>query len=659
MKNNFFQSQSIAIIGASANPKKLGYQLLKNLLAAGFTGKVFPINLKEKEILGLESFQSVLDIHRQLDLAVIIVPREIVPQVLRQCVLKEIPYVVIISAGFAEKDAKGEKLQQELIKITKNSPTKIIGPNCLGIVDTTNNLNLTFAAADVLKGPIGLILQSGAIGAAIFDWAKSEEIGISKFISLGNKIHLTEIEALEILAGDEKTKAIALYLEEITDPPLFMAKCRELSLQKPIIILKGGMSIKGAKAAASHTGALSSPEELNSALFRQANLIVAEDYEELLDFLALFSSKIADFSENSLAIVTNAGGPGILAVDAASNFKMKLPKLSDKEIISLEKEISDFASLENPFDLGGDADALSYQKIIKFIQNINSFSAILAIVTPQATTNLEQIAQILSSFRGGPKILMACFLGGQRVAKSLDILAKAHLPHYDDPAEAIELLSKIYQYSKKREHPLTTVNLPKTVHHIHLSEQELISRYALPFAKSYEVSNDAEVMGHIETLGYPVAYKAAKIRHRGKRGKVGLNIDDHSSLERAIRVIGFPGILQEMIDSSLEIIIGARRDTKFGVTLLFGQGGIFVEEQKDTSFAILPLTARDLDEMIEETKVWQTLKRIQVKEAIKEVILKVALLMVENDDIKEIELNPLKVLPQKIIAVDLHLERIK
>jgi acetyltransferase len=229
MKSNFFQARSIAIIGASANPKKLGYQLLKNLLDAGFTGKVFPVNLKERTILGLEVFQSVLDIHRPLDLAVIIVPREIVPQVLRQCVLKEIPYVVIISAGFAEKDSQGKQLQQELIKITQNSHTKIIGPNCLGIVDTGNNLNLTFAATQILKGPIGLILQSGAIGAAIFDWAKSEEIGISKFISLGNKIHLSEIEALEIIAADEKTQAIALYLEEITDPPLFLAKCRQLS----------------------------------------------------------------------------------------------------------------------------------------------------------------------------------------------------------------------------------------------------------------------------------------------------------------------------------------------------------------------------------------------------------------------------------------------
>jgi acyl-CoA synthetase (NDP forming) len=419
------------------------------------------------------------------------------------------------------------------------------------------------------------------------------------------------------------------------------------------------LSIKGAKAAASHTGALSSPEELNNALFRQANLIVANDYEELLDFLELFSGKIAHLRQNSLAIVTNAGGPGILAVDAASNFKINLPQLKEKDRRALKRILPSFASLANPLDLGGDADALSYQKVIKYLEGCDYFSAILAIVTPQTMTNPEQIAHLFASLRQMPKIFLACFLGGERVKKSLDILAKAHIPHYDDPAKAIELLSKIYQYSQKRQEVPPVINLVKTKQFKNLSEQELISRYALPFAKSYAVANDAEVMGHIEVLGYPVVYKAAKVKHRGQRGKVGLNINDHATLERAIRTIGFPGILQEMVDSPLEIIIGGRRDPKFGITLLFGQGGIFVEEQKDTNFALLPLTSRDLDEMIETTRIWQTLKSFQVKPAIKEVILKIAKLMLENDDIQTIELNPLKVLSQKIIAVDINLTRVK
>ncbi|MBM2821082.1 MAG: CoA-binding protein, partial [Candidatus Berkelbacteria bacterium] len=253
---NLFNLKTIAVIGASSNPDKLGYQLLNNLITAGFTGSIYPINLKEKEILHLKSFSSVLDVHQRIDIAVIMVPREVVPEVLLQCVHKDIPFVLIISAGFAEKDKNGKKLQEEIIRITKNTKTKIVGPNCLGMVDTKLKINLTFAASEVMPGQIGLILQSGAIGAAIFDWAKENQIGISRFLSLGNKVHITEIDSLENFAEDSNTKIIVLYLEEITDPKEFLKICRKITLKKPIIILKGGLTLRGAKAASSHTGAL-------------------------------------------------------------------------------------------------------------------------------------------------------------------------------------------------------------------------------------------------------------------------------------------------------------------------------------------------------------------------------------------------------------------
>lgn len=654
---NFFNPKSIAIIGASNNPQKLGNQLLKNLINAGFEGQILPINLKEKEVLGLKAFQSVLDIHRSIDFAVIIVPREIVPHVLKQCVLKNIPTVLIISAGFAEKDLVGKKLQQELLEITKNTKTKIIGPNCLGIIDTANNVNLTFAAAQVLRGDVSLILQSGAMGAAIFDWAKANEIGINKFISLGNKIHISETEVIEILTNDPKTKAIVLYLEEIKEPKLFLEKCRELSAKKPIIILKGGMSAKGAQAASSHTGALSSPEELNTALFRQANLIVAEDYEELLDFLELFSSKVFDIKKNNLGIITNAGGIGILAVDATADFKINLPKLSLAEQKKLSGDLASYASLANPFDLGGDADTISYKKVLDFLERSNLFSAILVIVTPQSMTQVDQIAEILAATRYKPCPIMASFLGGPKIKNAQKILAKSHIPNYDDPREAIALLAKISSYFKKNERAHDLINIATSSSYVNQSEEALIARYGIPFAPFVEVMNDADLMGHIEEIGYPIVYKAAKVKARGKRGKVGLNINDHQSLEQAVRSIGFPGILQKMIDAQVEIIIGARRDPRFGITVLFGEGGIFVEEQMDINFRILPLTDKDLDEMIEETKVWQILKRTNAKNHIKNVILKIAQLMTENNDIKEIELNPLKVTPQGIIAVDINIKR--
>lgn len=376
----------------------------------------------------------------------------------------------------------------------------------------------------------------------------------------------------------------------------------------------------------------------------------------MLDFLAIFSSEIFDVHKNSLAIITNAGGLGILAVDAVADFKLNLPRLNLSQQRALKSKLPSFASLENPFDLGGDADALSYQKTISYLEDTNLFAAILVIVTPQSMTEIDQIAKIITEFRRRRPILTA-FLGGPKIKNAKTLLSKARIPNYDDPREAIMLLGKIYRYYQKAssDHEIINLSLEKT--YSNQSEEQLIDNYNLPFAKFVKVTNDAELMGHIEEIGYPVVYKAANVKARGKRGKVGLSITDHSALQRAVRAIGYPGILQKMIDSTVEIIIGARRDPKFGITLLFGEGGIFVEEENDINFRILPLTDQDLDEMIEQTKVWQIIKRMKIKAPVKEVILKIAKLMRENPDIKEIELNPLKVLPKKIIAVDINIKK--
>ena len=657
---NFFQSSSIAIIGASRNPKKLGHQLLKNLIQAGFEGRIFPINLKEKRILCLPVYKSVLDVHARLDLACIIVPREIVPQIMRQCVHKEIPYILIITAGFSEKDSLGKKLERELLDITAHTKTKIIGPNCLGLVDTANHLNLTFASSKVNKGNISLILQSGAIGAAIFDWAQKNNIGINKFISLGNKVHFNELDSLDILAEDKATKIIALYLEEISEPIEFLIKCRQISQKKPIIILKGGLSKAGAKAASSHTAALSTAPELNETLFEQANLLVAQDFEELLNFLEIFSNKIFDLTSNNLAIITNAGGPGILAADAASRHGFRLVKLSSKIQKAITAKNPNFASLANPFDLGGDAKPEDFFQIINLIENHQSFSAILIIVTPQATTELEKIAKIITLFQTSQKPIIASFLGGLKIERALKILQKGRIPFYDDPAEALVLLGKIYHYWQKRNRSSKIIELQPVINQTELSSDEIIKNYNLPFVKSYLVNNDAELMGHVEEIGFPLVYKTAKkIVHRGKSGKIGLNISDALALHRAVLNLGFPGILQEMIDSPFEIIVGARRDPIFGPVMVFGQGGIFTEEKADTCLKLLPLTESDLDEMIKKAKIWPAISDFAVEDLIKNLILKLAKIILENPSIEIIELNPLKVLKKEITAVDINIKRVK
>jgi len=657
MMYNFFEIKSVAIIGASANPKKLGYQITANLKTGGFEGKIFPINLDETKILGLPVHQTVLDIHRPIDLATIIVPREVVPLVLKQCVLKEIPYCLIITAGFAEKDKKGAKLQDELNNITKRSKTRIIGPNCLGLINTQDKLNLTFAASKVTKGNIGLILQSGAIGAAILDWAKENEIGISKFVSLGNKVQISELEALKILGEDPQTKVIALYLEEITDPRQFLEIAKMTTGNKPVIILKGGETKQGSLAARSHTAALAGSEELDTALFNQANLIIAHTYEDLLNLLELCSAKNFSVTKKNLAIVTNAGGPGILAADAASRNNMHLVRLKGFQKKNIEKNLDSFSSLKNPFDLGGDAHASRIEKMIEMLEKIPELDSIIVIVTPQATTELEKTAKVISRFKSSSKPIVASFLGGQKIKKAVKILSKAHVPHFEDPSMAIEQLSIIYKYFHKKDKIDHSTRLPTKLHRFD-SPEEIITNYKIPFVETISVDNSAETMAAVEEIGFPLIYKTGKdVKSKQKTGKVGLNIADNVSLDRSINAIGYPGIIQPMIDSIYEIMVGAKRDDHFGIVLVFGRGGIFIEEKKDVCFKILPLTANDLEEMIEETEIFRAISDFKVKDKIKEAIINVAAIMVDNPDIREIEFNPFKVAPNKIIAVDINIVR--
>ncbi|MBM2821119.1 MAG: hypothetical protein HW405_879, partial [Candidatus Berkelbacteria bacterium] len=325
----------------------------------------------------------------------------------------------------------------------------------------------------------------------------------------------------------------------------------------------------------------------------------------------------------------------------------------------LGKEIMNFASLNNPIDLGGDASALNYFNAINFLNNSNKYSSIIVIVTPQTMTDVKSITQILTKFKNSPKPVIACFLGGTKMNQGIQILRKSSLPHYDDPSEAIKLISRIiqYYYSQKSDHSILEVNIDNNFNN--LSDEDILRHYNLPFVKSFRVKNDADIMGHLENMSYPVVYKSQKEKMRGKAGKIGLNIGDHTSLERAVKVIGFPGILQKMVDSPYELIVGAKRDSKFGISLLFGQGGIFTEEFDDICLKLLPLTHADLDEMIETTKVWPLIRNFKVKDILKSLILTISKIMEENLDIQEFEINPLKASYGNIIGVDINIKRAK
>lgn len=654
---DFFTPDSVAVIGASAHPHKLGHQLMKNLIDGGYTGKIFPVNLDEKRILGLKAHHSILDISDHIEMAVIIVPREAVLTVLEECQQKKVDSVLIISAGFAEKDEAGKKLQQQMTELVRRSKMRLIGPNCLGIINSHHKMNLTFALAKFSPGEMGLVLQSGAIGSAILDWAKENELGISKFISLGNMADVSELDALKLLADDPKTKVIALYLEEIKNPAEFIRICRRITLKKPIIVLKGGMTESGQKAAASHTGAISSSVDFIKAVFKQADLIEAESYEELINFLYLFSFKHVDIMSDSIAVVTNAGGPGIIATDAAYKVGLRLRSLPRLAELRLTKKLDRYASLRNPFDLGGDALAKDYQVAIDYLMEQKMYSAIVTLVTPQTSTEIEKTTRVFRGYEEHKKPLIAVFMGGASFKKTDNLLAK-NTPWFEDPTEAIALLGKIMQYQHNESHLSREIEIKPRRVLSEAGEEKLAHLYHLDYVETDLAENDAKIFGFVEEHGFPVAVKTAKeIAHKGKAGKVGLNIADHHSLKRAISHIGYPLLIQKMIDSPYEIFIGARRDPVFGVVLFFGQGGIFVEELRDVSTRVMPLTTADLEAMIEETKVYSAIKSLNVQAEIKILMKAVLQIMEENYDIESLDLNPIKVLKNKLVTVDINIGR--
>ncbi|MFA6493235.1 MAG: acetate--CoA ligase family protein [Patescibacteria group bacterium] len=655
---NLFDLNNIAIIGSSSNKEKLGYQITKNLIDGEFDGKIYPVNLKEKIILGLKTYETVLDIDAMVDMAVIVIPREAVLSVVKQCVHKEIPYILIITAGFAEKDKIGKDLQEKLIATIHGTKSKIIGPNCLGLMNTAKNINLNFASTRAKNGKISLILQSGSIGAAIFDWAKENDIGIDKFISLGNKISVNEIDVLRELQDDPTTKVIAFYLEDITDPSKLLRLLKTVAKVKPVVILKGGMTKEGAKAASSHTAALTTDESLNLALFKQANIIYADDLEEFLNILEVFSTKEIDPSSGSLAIVANAGGPAILATDAASQNEFLLKSVNPYEEENIKTLLPNIASFRNPFDLGGDAKAADYEKLIKYLIELKTYSLIMVIVTPQSATEIEKTAEILGKIKNDEKIVVASFLGGEKIKKALPILKKMHVPSLEDPSLGVKLLAKIYNYFESRKKQIEYLDFSPILN-TKKTEQELIKKYNIPYVKSFDIATKKDLLNYKKRLTYPVVYKSALSVHRGKENQIALNIQDFTELEEKVSVIGCPGILQNMIESPYEMIMGAKRDPKFGIIIGFGHGGIFTEEEKDMNFKIMPLTVTDINDMIEETRIWSVIESLRVKPLLVALSKNILKLMIENPDITSFELNPVKAFLGKIIAVDINIKRVK
>ncbi len=681
MLKKLFNPASVALIGATDKEGKVGNVLLKNLLSS-FQGKIFPINPKKASIYEIPCYPSVKDVPERIDLAIIAVPAKAVPDVLKDCGVKGIPFVIIITAGFRETGEDGYILEQRLIEIAKNYNIRVVGPNCLGVINTINPLNATFGPDMPPSGRASIFSQSGAVGIALIDWAIENNFGIGKFVSFGNKADLNECDFIEYFGEDEETDLILGYIEDIKDGKRFMQVAEKVARKKPLIILKAGFTQAGAKAASSHTGALAGSETAVSAAFKQTGIIRVFNIQDLFETAEIFKTPYLPESEN-LLIITNAGGPGIIAADTADTFSLKLPPLEKELLDKLSEKLPSAASLYNPIDILGDATSERYKIALEVATKSKLIQGICVVATVQATTDIENIANLITEFKKiYKKPLFAAFVGGKRVKKAAQILKNNGIPCFFDSGIAVKSYSKLVSFCKRKnllEESYPQLDIPEenrekarlileTLESIGVSfigednSRKILSLYGFRFPEGRVVKTEDEAVQVAEEIGYPVVLKVVspQIVHKSDVGGIKLNLKNEEEVRKAFREITasvrkiFPkafikGIyVCRMIKEGKEVIFGVTRDKVFGHLIMFGLGGIYVEALKDVSFRVIPIKRRDAEEMIEEIKGKKILEGLRgEKPCDKEILiynlLALSRLVQDFPQIKEIDINPFKV----------------
>jgi len=664
---SLFKSDSIAVIGASRKKHKVGYQILKNLIKFK---KVYPVNPKAKKILGKRVYPSIKDIKEKIESAVISVPADIVPIVLEECGQKNIKYVIIISAGFKEVGRK--KLEDKIIKIAEKYKIRVVGPNCFGIINTKNHLNTTFSSEKLNKGSISFITQSGALCASILDYAQVENIGFSKIISIGNKSDIDEVWGLKELAKDSQTSTILIYTEGIDNGLEFFNVA--MKVNKPIIILKAGKTEISKKDIKFHTGSMAGSNEAYEAAFKEAGIIEANTVKEFLDFGKVFS-QLPSPKNDGLVILSNAGGPAVLAADACFGKKINLIDIPNKK--ELKKILPKQANLNNPMDLIGDARHELYEKSLDIILKNKKVGSVLVILTPQAMTEIDKTAEVIVKLKKKyNKPILTCFIGGKRVCSGIKILKRADIPNFFNISDAIKCFSILNKFienkNKKNTYYKFKINVKKAKKLIKGKNllgfkdmKRLLDLYKIPYAKSKLITNKKELLIH--SINYPIILKIDKpeILHKTDVGGIILDIKNKKELLNAFEKIK-KSLKKNKIDCKdfviqkmrrgKELIIGVKKDKQFGSLIMFGLGGLYTEVLKDVSFSLIPVSKERADEMIKEVKFYPALKGIRGEgpaniNKIKEIILKTSK-MVHDLNIKNIDINPLIIDGKNIEVVD-------
>ena len=682
----FLSPKSIAVIGASDKEGSVGRAITSNIMK-GYKGTVFPISPSRDTVFDQKAYKSVLDVPEEIDLAVIITKNTIVPTVLEECGQKKIQGAVVITAGFKEVDEEGKKLEQQLKDISKKYNLRIIGPNCLGVMnlDPQTMMNSTFLKITPKSGEIALVSQSGAICAALVEDASAQGIGFSAVISMGNKADMTEIDILKMLAEHEQTKVIVMYLEDMGNGQEFLKVCKQITkknaVKKPVLVLKSGRSPEGAKAAMSHTGALMGSDEIYDALLKQSGAIRVDTMEELFDYATAFSKQPLPV-EGDLVIVSNAGGPAIISTDSCSKLGIKMAKI--EEIRSkIDAVIPPWGSSRNPVDIVGDADFNRFENVLNEVLQHKNVGSVISMCTPSATLDYDKLAEVIVKMsKKYKKTMLASLMGLDEGITNREILAAGDVPYYTYAEGSIRALNAMLQFvdwTKAPDGDVTEFKVDmnkaraifdkvKSEGRTNLLEdegREILDAYGFPLPESSIATTEDEAVDAANKIGYPIVMKISspQIVHKSDAGGVKVNLTNDAEVRDGFKAImenakkydsnaEIKGVLiVEMVKGGKEMIIGSKLEPGMGPVVMLGMGGIYVEILKDVTFRLAPLTDQEANDMISSIKTKKLLDGVRGEKPsdiskLSECIQRLSQLVTDFTEIKELDMNPVLVMEQ-------------
>ena len=692
--DHIFTPQSVAVVGATEKVGSVGRTVLWNLISSPFGGTVFPINPKRSNILGLKAYPSLAAVPDPVELAVICTPSPSIPGVIDECVASGVKGAIIISAGFKEIGPEGEELERQVLERARRGGIRVVGPNCLGVMNPIGGLNATFAAGMARGGSVGLVSQSGALLTAILDWSLHADVGFSSVVSLGSMLDVGWGDIIYHLGDDPKTESIVIYMETVGDARAFLSAAREVALAKPIIVIKPGRTAQAAKAAASHTGSLTGSDEVLDAAFRRVGVLRVDTIEDMFGMAEVLAKQPRPRGRK-LTIVTNAGGPGVIATDALIGGGGQLSDISPTAAEAYNAVLPSVWSHNNPVDIIGDAPPERYASALQVAGNDPNADGMLVILTPQAMTDPTRTAEMLAPFAHSTgKPVLASWMGGQDVEEGATLLREAGIPTFDYPDTAAHMFNYLWRHDESLRALYETPALPDDAEAklnrtlacdivekarkegrsllTEFESKQVLSAYGIPITDTRIAETEDAAVAAAESIGYPVVVKlhSNTITHKTDVGGVQLNLGDANAVREAWRAIQkavlerkgpghFDGVtVQPMINySGYELIIGSSMDPQFGPVLLFGMGGQLVELFRDRALALPPLTTTLARRMIEQTKIYGALKGIRGRApidqaALEQLLVRFGQLVAEQPWIKEIDINPLLASPERLIALD-------